>query len=110
MSERIWLPAHRARSSSILPLGQIYQTYIIAQVEGELHIIDQHAAHERLLFDRMMAQLEGQQLSVQPLLFSETVELSQAMALRLKEILPDLKTVGLEVEEFGPRAFLIPTS
>ena len=102
-------PVQGALSSSILPLGQIHQTYIVAQVEGELHIIDQHAAHERLLFDRMMAQLEGQQLSVQPLLFSETVELSQAMALRLKEILPDLKTVGLEVEEFGPRTFLIHT-
>lgn len=93
----------------ILPLGQIHQTYIVAQVEGELHIIDQHAAHERLLFDRLMAQLDAQQLSVQPLLFSETVELPQAMALRLKEILPDLKTVGLEVEEFGSKTFVIRT-
>ena len=92
---------------SILPLGQIDQTYIVAQFEDELHIVDQHAAHERLLFDRLMAQLETGRLERQPLLFSETVKLSPALSLRIMEMLPLLEDVGMEVEEFGRQTFSI---
>lgn len=92
---------------SVHPLGQIDQTYIVAQIEGDLHIVDQHAAHERVLFDRLMDQLKGERLELQPLLFSETVTLSPALAARIREILPVLKEAGLELEEFGQHAFLI---
>ena len=93
--------------TSVHPLGQIDQTYIVAQIEGDLHIVDQHAAHERVLFDRLMDQLKGERLELQPLLFSETVTLSPALAARIREILPVLKEAGLELEEFGQHAFLI---
>jgi DNA mismatch repair protein MutL len=92
---------------SILPLGQIDQTYIVAQVEGELHIVDQHAGHERLLFDRLMAQFNAGRLEQQPLLFSETMTLSPALSSRIREILPLLSDVGMEVEEFGQQTFVI---
>jgi DNA mismatch repair protein MutL len=99
--------AHTVLEPVVFPLGQIDQTYIVAQVEGELHIVDQHAAHERLIFERLMAQVEEQRLSIQPLLLSEAVELPQAEALRLREIMPALQNAGIELEEFGPRSFLI---
>ena len=93
--------------SSIVPLGQIDQTYIVAQVEGELHIVDQHAGHERLLFDRLMAQFDAGRLEQQPLLFSETMTLSPALSARIRQILPLLSDVGMEVEAFGQQTFII---
>jgi DNA mismatch repair protein MutL len=105
--EAVHVPVQGVLTPSIFPLGQIHQTYIVARVEDELQIVDQHAAHERLLFDRLMTQLEEQRIAIQPLLFPETVELPQAVALRLKEILPSLKAAGVELEEFGPRSFLV---
>ncbi len=99
------LPVH------IQPLGQIDQTYIVAAVgsdsESELHLVDQHAAHERLLFERLLSQQRADQIAVQPLLIPEIVEFPPAEAVRAREILPLLERIGLEVEEFGERSFRI---
>ncbi|MBI3811397.1 MAG: DNA mismatch repair endonuclease MutL [Nitrospirae bacterium] len=95
----------------VQPLGQIDQTYIVAAVgsssESELHLIDQHAAHERLLFERLLSQLRADQIAVQPLLIPEIVEFPPAEAIRAREVLPLLGRIGLEVEEFGERSFRI---
>ncbi len=95
----------------VQPLGQIDQTYIVAAVgsnsESELHLIDQHAAHERLLFERLLSQQRADQIAVQPLLIPEMVEFPPAEAVRAREILPLLERIGLEVEEFGERSFRI---
>lgn len=95
----------------IQPLGQIDQTYIVAAVgsdsDSELHLIDQHAAHERLLFERLLSQQRADQIAVQPLLIPEIVEFPPAEAVRAREILPLLERIGLEVEEFGERSFRI---
>ncbi|MBI3994346.1 MAG: hypothetical protein HY349_00075, partial [Nitrospirae bacterium] len=100
-----WLPAR------VRPLGQVDQTYIIASVgsgtESELHLIDQHAAHERLLYERLLSQHRTAQMAVQPLLIPDVVELPPAEALRAREILPLFERIGLEVEEFGERSFRI---
>ncbi len=102
---KVLLPVH------IQPLGQIDQTYIVAAVgsdsESELHLIDQHAAHERLLFERLLSQQRADQIAVQPLLIPEIVEFPPAEAVRAREILPLLERIGLEVEEFGERSFRI---
>jgi DNA mismatch repair protein MutL len=100
------LPTDRIR-----PLGQIDQTYIIAAVgsssESELHLIDQHAAHERLLFERLLSQQRTGQIAVQSLLIPEIVEFPAAEAVRIGEILPLFATIGMEVEAFGDRSFRI---
>lgn len=101
------LKQEKAFSSIIHPLGQIDQTYIVAEINGELHIIDQHAGHERLLFDRLMTMVEVDQPEHQPLLISETVELPPSDSNRLREVLPVLKSAGLEIEPFGENSFLI---
>ncbi|MBI3610515.1 MAG: DNA mismatch repair endonuclease MutL [Nitrospirae bacterium] len=105
--------AAAARPATILwpiriePLGQVDQTYIVALVESELHLIDQHAAHERLLYERFRSQQKASEIPIQPLLIPEVVEFPTAEALRLREVLPLLGGLGLSVEEFGERSFRI---
>ena len=95
----------------IQPFGQVDQTYIVAVVGGdsapELHLIDQHAAHERLLYERLLSQQRNARVAVQPFLIPEVVEFPPAEAVRVREILPLFDRIGLEVEEFGERSFRI---
>ncbi|MBI3596490.1 MAG: DNA mismatch repair endonuclease MutL [Nitrospirae bacterium] len=95
----------------VQPFGQVDQTYIVAVFGGdsapELHLIDQHAAHERLLYERLLSQQRDARVAVQPLLIPEVVEFPAAEAVRVREILPLFDRIGLEVEEFGERSFRI---
>jgi DNA mismatch repair protein MutL len=90
------------------PLGQVYQTYIVAVVDGALQLIDQHAAHERLLFDALMAQLSSDAtLEAQPRLVPQTVALPADVVTLLAAHLPLLARMGLECEPFGRDALVI---
>jgi DNA mismatch repair protein MutL len=87
-------------------IGQVAATYLIAEGPDGLYLIDQHAAHERVLFEKMMAKKDQKQPS-QALLDSVVVELSPASADLLKENLPILAGLGFEIEDFGPGSFII---
>ena len=87
-------------------IGQVAATYLIAEGPDGLYLIDQHAAHERILFEKMMANRDGSPPS-QALLDSVVVEFSPSSADLLKENLPILTGLGFEVEEFGPGSFVI---
>ena len=87
--------------------GQVAQTYIVAEAEDGLVIVDQHAAHERLVLERMRAAREGDGVARQDLLIAETVELDETDCDRLEEAAPDLAELGLEIERFGPSAMLV---
>jgi DNA mismatch repair protein MutL len=87
-------------------IGQVAATYLIAEGPDGLYLIDQHAAHERILFEKMMASREEQPPS-QALLDSVVVDFSPASADLLKENLPILTGLGFAVEEFGPGSFVI---
>ena len=91
----------------ILPLGQISRTFLIAQVGTELQVIDQHTAHERVLFERLWRAWEGSNLPTQPLLLPEPLELPVQQALVLQRHLSELEKLGLLIEPFGPASFLI---
>ena len=95
----------------VQPFGQVDQTYIVAVLGRgsgtELHLIDQHAAHERLLYERLLSQQRTARVAVQPLLIPEVVEFPAAEAVRVREILPLFARIGLEVEEFGERSYQI---
>ena len=95
----------------VQPFGQVDQTYIVAVVgrdaSAELHLIDQHAAHERLLYERLLSQQRAARVAVQPLLIPEVVEFPPAEAVRVREILPLFERIGLEAEAFGERSFRI---
>ena len=91
----------------ILPLGQISRTFLIAHVGTELQIIDQHTAHERVLFERLWRAWQSRDLSAQPLLLPQPLELPTHQALILQGHLAELERLGLLIEPFGPSSFLI---
>jgi DNA mismatch repair protein MutL len=94
-------------SGTVSPLGQIGRTFLIAQVGSELHVIDQHTAHERVLFERLWRAWTGRAMESQPLLISEPVDLPPHRALLLKRYLGDLEKLGLALEPFGSSSFII---
>jgi DNA mismatch repair protein MutL len=88
--------------------GQIHDTYIIAQTETGLVIVDQHAAHERLVMERMTEALSDEgRVKSQILLLPEVVELDESAADRLVAAADDLGKLGLAVEGFGPGAVVV---
>ena len=91
----------------VLPFGQINRTFLVGQVNGELQIVDQHTAHERVLFERLWRHWHAQTLQTQPLLIPEPVDLPPHQCPLLVEHLPDLANLGLEIERFGKQAFVV---
>ena len=87
--------------------GQVAATYIVAEAEDGLVIVDQHAAHERLVLERMRAAREGGAVARQALLIPEVVELDEPDCDRLEGAASDLGDMGLEVERFGPSTMLV---
>ena len=93
------------------PLGaaraQVHETYIVAQTRDGVVIVDQHAAHERLVYERMKVEMAGGGVSRQALLLPEVVELDPAEAERVIAKADELLALGLSVEAFGPGAVLV---
>ncbi|KKI18280.1 MULTISPECIES: DNA mismatch repair endonuclease MutL [Sphingomonas] len=87
--------------------GQVAKTYIVAEAADGLVIVDQHAAHERLVLERMRAALAGGRVAAQALLIPEVVELDEPACDRMESRAPELSELGLDVERFGPRAMLV---
>ena len=88
-------------------IGQIGSTYIVAEGPDGLYLIDQHAAHERVLFEKLMAQRENKSIPSQALLAPEIVTLPPQSSKILLEQLPFLNKFGFEVEEFGTNTFQV---
>ncbi len=82
-------------------VAQIYDTYIIAQTHDDVIIVDQHAAHERLVYESMKQQLEKTGIKRQSLLIPTVVDLADAQREQLLQHLPALESLGLIVEPFG---------
>jgi DNA mismatch repair protein MutL len=93
------------------PLGaaraQVHATYIVSQTRDGLIIVDQHAAHERIVYERMKAAIEKAGVARQILLIPEIVELDEADAARLGQRAPELARFGLSIEPFGPGAVAV---
>jgi DNA mismatch repair protein MutL len=87
--------------------GQVAATYIVAEAEDGLVIVDQHAAHERLVLERMRLAREGGAVARQVLLIPEVVELDEPHCDRLDGAAAELGDMGLELERFGPSAMLV---
>ena len=87
-------------------VGQIASTYLVAEGPDGLYLVDQHAAHERVLFERMMSQRSGE-IPGQALLQPLAVDFSPALARLLAEQVPLLGRLGFQVEAFGPNTFLV---
>ncbi|WP_050527521.1 DNA mismatch repair endonuclease MutL [Pseudorhodobacter aquimaris] len=93
------------------PLGaaraQVHENYIIAQTENGMVIVDQHAAHERLVYERLKAQRDDKGIATQALLIPEIIDLSASDCTRLMEAAPELAELGLVIEAFGGSAIAV---
>ncbi len=96
-----------AGSHEVIPLGQMSRTFLVAQVGSELQVIDQHTAHERVLFERLWRRWQSHDVQVQPLLLPDPIELPLQKAILLQRHLADLEKLGLVIEPFGVTAFLV---
>jgi DNA mismatch repair protein MutL len=103
--------AEAESDATACPLGaaraQVHDTFIIAETENSLVIVDQHAAHERLVYERLKRAFANGGLSRQMLLIPEVVELDAEAAERLAGAAAELDHLGLVVEAFGPSAVIV---
>ena len=97
--------------SESFPLGvaraQLHETYIVTQTSEGIVIVDQHAAHERLVYERMKVSLGSGEVARQHLLLPEVIELEEAQCLRLVERAAEFAELGLVIESFGPGAVVV---
>ena len=93
--------------STLKPLGQLRESFILAVNEEGLWIIDQHVAHERILFEKILRERATEQVQRQRLLMPLLIDLLPAQMLSFAEIADELNRNGFEVEPFGPRTLAI---
>ena len=100
--ENIELPDQQQK-----PALQLQHKYIITTLRSGLMIIHQQLAHERILFERYLEQMQESGAYSQRLLFPEMIELGSADALLMKEIIPEINSLGFQLEEFGKNTFVL---
>ena len=97
----------QAKRSNIHVIGQLFDTYWLTQADDKLYIIDQHAAHEKVLFERNMKTFASREYTSQQLSPPMILSLSMQEEQALKQNLPELQKLGFEIEEFGGREYSI---
>ena len=95
------------RTGRLKYLAQLRSAYLLAEDDDGLVVIDQHAAHERVLYERIMAALDGRGRTSQRLLVPRTIELTKREALVIEEQLGLFRRMGFELRHFGPNTYLV---
>jgi DNA mismatch repair protein MutL len=88
-------------------VGQSHGLFVIVEVEGELWVIDQHAAHERVIYEQVLASLQRRQAESQPLLLPLTFELMPAARAALEDSFSYLATLGFDIRPFGGNTYQV---
>jgi DNA mismatch repair protein MutL len=100
-----------AKVSTDFPLGvaraQLHDNYIVAQTADGMILVDQHAAHERIVYERLKAERAHGEIAVQPLLVPQVVDMDSASVARIDAAQDVLKAAGIAVEPFGPTAVIV---
>jgi DNA mismatch repair protein MutL len=99
--------AHPAPNGLLRPLGQIQEGYLVAEGPQGLVLIDQHAAHERILLNRFRGLLDQRPGSSQPMLLPQTIQASSGQMAALADHREELAALGFDLEEFGPSTIRI---
>ena len=102
--EALW---RKRRFGDLHVLGQIHNTYILCESDTGLVLIDQHAAHERVLYEQLKRRATDLIGAAQRLLVPETIELGYREAGIVEKLIPDFSQLGLEVEPFGGNTFVV---
>lgn len=87
--------------------GTLFDTYIIIQAQNDAYIVDQHAAHERLLFERLFYSVASGENVSQPLLVPVIMDFSPAELVRLEDLLPELEALGYSIEAIGANSYAV---
>jgi DNA mismatch repair protein MutL len=95
------------RFRSLEPVGQVMATYLVCQGPGRMVVIDQHAAHERIAFERMRKQAASKSVSTQPLLVPLSLELDASRSAVAHDARDRLLEIGIEMENFGGNTWLV---
>ena len=101
------LPQSMAALPDLRPLGQLHNSFIIAAGRDGLWIIDQHVAHERILFEKVLKQRASGRVEMQQLLMPILIELSAGQQLQYARIADELNATGFETEPFGQRTIAV---
>jgi DNA mismatch repair protein MutL len=88
-------------------IWQLHEKYILARIRSGLMIVDQHAAHERILYERALTAMQQGLGMTQQLLFPHTIDLEPGDHELVLELLPDLAALGFAIERFGPRTVVV---
>ena len=94
----------------VWPIGQLHNSYILAQGATGLYVIDQHAAHERILFNQLKKRLAENGLPGQQRLFPDTYDLPPHQALAAEQLAPHLLKLGFELNHFGGNTFMLKSA
>lgn len=86
---------------------QLHNRFIVSQIKSGFMLIDQQAAHERILYERFLRHLENKQGACQQSLFPQTITLNPSDLELIKELLPDIRSLGFQIREFGKNTFII---
>jgi len=100
-------PENAIDYSSLNILGQFQKTYIVCENGQSMFLIDQHAAHERIVYERLKKAISSKKLPVQRLLVPETIELTYQQALVFEKLIEDIQKIGFDIEHFGQNTFVI---
>ncbi len=93
--------------SAVKKIGKIFNTYLIVEVDDDVFFIDQHAAHERVLYEKFKAQYDNKNIAVQPLLFPYVLSLNPLEANIIEENLETMQELGFDISEFGNNTYKV---
>lgn len=96
-----------SQPANLNPIGQFCHAYIICESGENLILLDQHAAHERILYEKLADKSTERRIPVQRLLIPETLDLGYRQSLILEKLIPDLCQYGIEIELFGKQSYVI---
>lgn len=92
---------------AIKKVGKIFNTYLIVEVDDDVFFIDQHAAHERVLYEKFKAQYDSKSIAVQPLLFPYVLSLNPLESNIIEENLETMQELGFDISEFGNNTYKV---
>ncbi|MFN7921249.1 MAG: DNA mismatch repair endonuclease MutL [Bryobacteraceae bacterium] len=96
--------------ADLRPIGQLHASFIVAAGPDGLWIIDQHVAHERILFEKVLRQMAAGQVEGQHLLMPILIDLTAPQLVEFERIAADLAAVGFEIEQFGPKTVAVKST